>query len=62
MDKSKCIICQADSNTMPLLQFVFKENTYHICSQHVPVLIHNSGQLEHLLPGFNKVDDPDPLN
>jgi hypothetical protein len=62
MVKNKCLICTVDSDTMPLFQFEFKEKIYYICSQHIPVLIHNSGQLENLLPGFNKVDDPEPLN
>ena len=38
----KCIICNVTSQEMPLIQFIFKDTAYHICSQHVPVLIHNS--------------------
>jgi hypothetical protein len=57
----KCIICNATSNEMPLIQFLFKDTTYHICSQHVPVLIHNSSQLSNLLPGLKDIEDPEPL-
>ncbi|MBK7094850.1 MAG: hypothetical protein IPH57_07345 [Saprospiraceae bacterium] len=57
----KCIICNVTSNEMPLIQFLFKDTAYHICSQHVPVLIHNSGQLANILPGMNEVVDPDPM-
>ncbi|MGE5355339.1 MAG: hypothetical protein ACM3PT_03805 [Deltaproteobacteria bacterium] len=57
----KCIICNVTSHEMPLLQFLFKDTTYHICSQHVPVLIHNSAQLANILPGMKEVEDPDPM-
>lgn len=57
----KCIICDVSSQEMPLIQFVFRDAVYHICSQHVPVLIHNSAQLADLLPGMKEVEDPDPV-
>jgi len=50
--KKNCIVCKATSNEMPLLNFDFKEKTYHICSQHIPILIHKAGSLQDLLPGI----------
>ena len=51
-----CIICKVDSNEMPLLNFEFKGQTHHICSQHIPVLIHKAHSLGEILPGMKNVD------
>lgn len=54
MDKNTdkvCLVCKKDENLVPLVQIDFKGNNYYICPQHIPVLIHNPGQLEGLLPG-----------
>lgn len=61
MENKTCIICNKNSDSIPLLQFSFKGAEYHICSQHVPVLIHNSEQLANILPGMSKMNDPDQL-
>jgi len=55
--EDKCIICKTDSNEVPLIQFVFKGSTYHICTQHIPVLIHKASQLADLLPGMENIED-----
>jgi len=52
--KKECIICKASSKEFPLIMFEFNENNYHICTQHIPVLIHQSGQLKDLLPGIKE--------
>jgi len=59
MNDNKCIICKADSNQVPLIQFVFKGQTYHICTQHIPVLIHKASQLADILPGTENIADVD---
>ena len=46
-----CLVCKQDENQVPLVQIDFKGENYYICPQHIPVLIHNPGQLEGLLPG-----------
>ncbi|MEZ4907338.1 MAG: hypothetical protein R2771_06800 [Saprospiraceae bacterium] len=61
MENNTCIICNKNSETIPLMKFTFKGSDYYICSQHVPVLIHNSEQLANILPGMGKINDPDQL-
>ncbi len=46
-----CLICKQDEENVPLVQVDYKGNNYYICPQHIPVLIHDPGQLEGLLPG-----------
>ncbi|NOY49250.1 MAG: hypothetical protein GXO88_01580 [Chlorobi bacterium] len=46
-----CLVCQQNENQVPLVELSYKNQKYHICPQHIPVLIHNPGQLEGLLPG-----------
>jgi len=53
-NRKKCLICQVSEDQMPLLQFDFKGNQYHICSAHMPVLIHKAHQLSDLLPGLEE--------
>lgn len=53
MDEKKekaCLVCQANEQTVPLVELAYKSKKYYICPQHIPVLIHNPGQLEGLLP------------
>jgi len=48
----ECLICNRTDNEIPLLHFTFKGHQIHICSQHIPVLIHKPQQLNELLPGI----------
>ena len=53
MENSKdkvCLFCKQDENKVPLVQLDFKGHSYFICPQHIPVLIHDPGKLEGLLP------------
>ena len=59
MNNNKCLICKAGDDKMPLIQFSFKGNTYHICTQHIPVLIHQASQLATILPGLEDAPDTD---
>jgi hypothetical protein len=45
-----CLVCKKDENMVPLVELSYKNQKYHICPQHIPVLIHNPDQLEGLLP------------
>ena len=52
MAKTKtCIVCQKSDKEIPLIKFQFKGNKHHICSQHIPILIHKAQELESILPG-----------
>lgn len=53
-EKKTCVVCQANSDEKPILVFEFKEKTYHICTQHIPVLIHNAEELQSILPGIQQ--------
>lgn len=49
--KSFCILCRRDQDLVPLIAVRFKQNNFWICSQHLPVLIHDPAQLTGHLPG-----------
>lgn len=46
-----CLFCKRNEEKVPLVQVDYKGKNYFICPQHIPVLIHDPGQLEGLLPG-----------
>lgn len=52
-EEKHCLICKVTDDKLPLLNFSYQSKTYHICSAHIPVLIHKADQLEHLLPGLD---------
>ena len=47
--KKACLVCQATSDEKPIILFEFKGKEYHICTEHIPVLIHNAEQLDKVL-------------
>jgi hypothetical protein len=46
-----CVACGRDSDEVPLLTFEFRGQRARICAQHLPVLIHDPGQLAGRLEG-----------
>jgi hypothetical protein len=54
-NKPVCIACAADSERVPLLAFTFQGGQYHICPQHLPILIHKPAQLADRLPGLEEL-------
>jgi hypothetical protein len=46
-----CLVCQSTQDQVPLIQLVFKNETYHICPEHFPILIHSPQKLAGILPG-----------
>jgi hypothetical protein len=40
-----------DSESVPLLALTYQGKTYHICPQHLPLLIHQPEKLADRLPG-----------
>ena len=56
-NKNKCIVCQVNSDDMPLIVFEFKGENHYICSQHIPVLIHKAHALQDLLPGMKNIEE-----
>jgi hypothetical protein len=50
-----CIVCGAVSKTTPLLPFLYQDQPYYICAQHLPILIHKPAQLADKLPGMELI-------
>lgn len=50
-DGPTCVACGRSQKEIPLLSLSFRNATYWICPQHLPVLIHNPQLLVGKLPG-----------
>ncbi len=50
-DPGRCLHCGRDDREAPLLPFDYRGRRWAICSQHLPVLIHDPGRLVGQLPG-----------
>ena len=46
-----CLFCKRNEQEVPLVAVDFKNNSYWICPEHIPVLIHDPSKLEGMLPG-----------
>ena len=46
-----CVACGQAADAVPLIPFEFRGKAAHICAQHLPVLIHDPGQLAGRLEG-----------
>ena len=52
---SVCIVCNRPSTEAPLIAFEYNNESYTICLQHLPILIHDPGSLAKKLPGAEKI-------
>ena len=52
---SQCLVCERDSSATPLIPLEYREQRLWICPQHLPVLIHDPGQLVGRLPGAEQL-------
>ena len=50
-EQQKCVACERTQEQVPLLTITYQNNTFYICPQHLPVLIHNPQMLAGKLPG-----------
>jgi hypothetical protein len=50
-ETDRCLHCGQDSGSVPLIPFHYRGRGYAICSQHLPVLIHDPVRLVGQLPG-----------
>lgn len=50
-----CLVCKKTSMETPVTKFYYKESEFYICSQHIPILIHNPQELIGLLDGADKL-------
>ncbi len=58
-NKPKCLLCERDSDEVALIPIEFRGMNLRICSQHLPVLIHDPSQLSGLLPGAEGLSPAD---
>ena len=49
--EKKCIVCETNSQQVPLVRLDYRDQEMCICPQHLPVLIHHPEQLVGKLPG-----------
>lgn len=54
-----CIACGRPDHEVPLIAFVFQGHARHICTQHLPVLIHDPSRLAAMLPGADALEAAD---
>jgi hypothetical protein len=51
MSEPLCLLCERGSDVVPLIALTYQSRNIHVCPQHLPVLIHDPGQLVGLLQG-----------
>jgi hypothetical protein len=59
MTPKTCIACTRTAAETPLLTLDYRDSTFSICAQHLPVLIHDPGQLVGRLPGAETMKPSD---
>jgi hypothetical protein len=59
MNPKSCIACGRGPAETPLLTLDYRDSTFSICAQHLPVLIHDPGQLVGRLPGAETMQPSD---
>lgn len=45
MNQPQCLFCEATSQEVPLVSVTYKDRPMYICSQHLPLLIHEPAKL-----------------
>ncbi len=55
----RCVVCEQTSEAVPLLTIQFRNSETWICTQHLPMLIHNPAQLAQKLPGAEQLSAPE---
>ncbi len=54
--EKKCLACGRDHTQTPLITLDYRETTFWICPQHLPVLIHDPQRLTGMLPGAEDME------
>lgn len=55
-EKPVCLVCERNSDEVPLIALRYREGEVWICPQHLPILIHKPGQLADIFPGLRPAD------
>lgn len=56
MSEKVCMLCKRSENEIPLVPVHYKNEEYWICTQHIPVLIHDPSKLEGSIPDAGSID------
>ena len=54
-----CLQCGQDDSQVPLILFYYQGLERHICTEHLPVLIHTPAKLTGKLPDMDKINPVD---
>ncbi len=46
-----CVFCNRSSDVVPLIALEYQGSTLRICTQHLPILVHDPSQLVGLVAG-----------
>ena len=52
-----CLICEQTDNDAPLIDFTYQGQSFSICPQHLPILIHKPHMLADKLPGAKQWEE-----
>ena len=61
-NQNHCIYCERTNDAVPLISIEFKGQALKICSQHLPILIHNPSELIDKLPGAEDLNASDHVD
>lgn len=56
--EEKCIVCERTSEEVPLLAIRHRGQSFWICPQDLPILIHKPQKLADKLPGAKNLSSP----
>ena len=51
-----CLLCERTSDLVPLLAIEYRGKSLRICAQHLPILIHDPGQLVGIVEGAETLE------
>jgi len=47
---TKCVLCERTSDEVPVIAFEYRGETYHVCTAHLPTLLHKPELFSGKLP------------
>lgn len=56
MNDNACLLCERTSDAVPLVTLEYRGSTFRVCTQHLPVVIHDPAQLIGLLPDAERLE------
>ena len=56
VDIPNCIFCQRTAAAVPLIALEYRGSDFRICTQHLPILVHDPSQLVGLIEGAEELE------